>query len=98
MSRGNAAPKFVNSLDAQGFNFPESSTSGGARASRRGTGGVDDRGAAEEDGPVTWETPEVHLGIRATEDRRPPPTRRRQQAVRRPACVATMPGGHRTYA
>ncbi len=26
------------------------------RASRRGTGGVDDCGTAEEDGPVTWET------------------------------------------
>ena len=59
----------------------------------KGTGGVDDRGAAEEDGPVTWETPEVHSGVRATEDRRPPPTRRRHQAVRRPACEAAMPEG-----
>jgi hypothetical protein len=69
VSCGTAAPKFVESLDAQGLNSPESSTSGGARASQRGTGGVDDRGAAEEDGPVTWEAPGVHLGIRATEDR-----------------------------
>ena len=32
------------------------------RASRRGTGGVDDCGTAEEDGPVTWETPERPVG------------------------------------
>ena len=57
MGRRKAAPKFVNCLDAQGFNFPESNTSGGVRASRRGTGGVDDCGMPEEDGPVTWETP-----------------------------------------
>jgi len=28
------------------------------KASRRGTGGVVDCGTAEEDGPVTWETPD----------------------------------------
>ena len=32
------------------------------RASQRGTGGVDDCGTAEEDGPVTWETPERPVG------------------------------------
>ena len=31
-------------------------------ASRRGTGGVDDCGTAEEDGPVTWETPDCPVG------------------------------------
>ncbi len=31
-------------------------------ASRRGTGGVDDCGTAEEDGPVTWETPDRPVG------------------------------------
>ncbi len=31
------------------------------KASRRGTGGVVDCGTAEEDGPVTWETPSVRL-------------------------------------
>ena len=40
------------------------------KASRRGTGGVDDCGTAEEDGPVTWETPDrpiVETGL--TENR-----------------------------
>ena len=40
-------------------------------ASRRGTGGVDDCGTAEEDGPVTWETPDrpvVGTGRRRTGD------------------------------
>jgi len=32
------------------------------KASRRGTGGVDDCGTAEEDGPVTWETPDCPVG------------------------------------
>ena len=31
-------------------------------ASRRGTGGVDDCGTAEEDSPVTWETPDRPVG------------------------------------
>ena len=31
-------------------------------ASRRETGGVDDCGTAEEDDPVTWETPERPVG------------------------------------
>ena len=31
-------------------------------ASRGGTGGVVDCGTAEEDGPVTWETPERPVG------------------------------------
>ena len=31
-------------------------------ASRRGTGGVDDCGTFEEDGPVTWETPDRPVG------------------------------------
>ena len=45
--------------DAQGLSNHESSIPGGAKeASRRGTGGVDDCGTAEEDGPVTWETPD----------------------------------------
>ena len=30
--------------------------------SRRGTGGVFDCGTAEEDGPVTWETPDCPVG------------------------------------
>ncbi len=41
------------------------------KASRRGTGGVDDCGTAEEDGPVTWETPDrpvVGSGRRRTGD------------------------------
>ncbi len=41
------------------------------RASRRGTGGVDDCGTAEEDGPVTWETPDrpiARSGLRRTGD------------------------------
>jgi len=40
-------------------------------ASRRGTGGVDDCGTAEEDGPVTWETPDrpvARSGLRRTGD------------------------------
>jgi hypothetical protein len=32
------------------------------RASRRGTGGVDDCGTTEEDDPVTWETPDCPVG------------------------------------
>ncbi len=32
------------------------------KASRRGTGGVEDCGTAEEDGPVTWETPDCPVG------------------------------------
>ena len=32
------------------------------KASRRGTGGVVDCGTAEEDGPVTWETPDCPVG------------------------------------
>jgi hypothetical protein len=48
--------------DAQGLGNLESSIAGGARASRRGTGGVDDCGTAEEDGPVTWETPVCPAG------------------------------------
>jgi hypothetical protein len=32
-------------------------------ASRRETGGVDDCGTAEEDSPVTWETPDRAGGI-----------------------------------
>ncbi len=43
--------------DVQGLSNPEDSIRVGAKASRRGTGGVDDCGTAEEDGPVTWETP-----------------------------------------
>jgi hypothetical protein len=31
-------------------------------ASRRETGGVDDCGTAEEDDPVTWETPDRPIG------------------------------------
>ena len=31
-------------------------------ASRRGTGGVFDCGTFEEDGPVTWETPDRPVG------------------------------------
>jgi len=31
-------------------------------ASQRGTGGVLDCGTAEEDGPVTWETPDRPVG------------------------------------
>ena len=58
--------------DAQGLSNPESSIPGGAKeASRRGTGGVDDCGTAEEDGPVTWETPDrpvVRSGRRRTGD------------------------------
>jgi len=48
--------------DAQGFACSESSTPGGDRVSRRGTGGVFDCGTAEEDGPVTWETPDCPVG------------------------------------
>ncbi len=58
--------------DAQGLSNPESSIPGGAiEASRRGTGGVDDCGTAEEDGPVTWETPDrpvARSGRRRTGD------------------------------
>lgn len=42
---------------AQGVSHSESSTLRGALASRGGTGGVIDCGTAEEDDPVTWETP-----------------------------------------
>ena len=48
--------------DAQGLANPEGSTPQGDRASREGTGGVIDCGTAEEDDPVTWETPERPVG------------------------------------
>ena len=56
--------------DAQGIGFPESSTPEGTMASQRGTGGVVDCGTVEEDGPVTWDTPDRPVWWnRATENR-----------------------------
>jgi hypothetical protein len=38
-------------------------------ASRRVTGGVDDCGTFEEDGPVTWEAPDRPVGAMVRHDR-----------------------------
>lgn len=45
-----------------GYSQGDGSTEG-HEASRRGTGGVDDRGTVEEDGPVTRETPDRPDGM-----------------------------------
>jgi hypothetical protein len=70
------SPEIENIPSAQGFETLEGSTLGGDLASRGGTGGVEDRGTAEEGAPVTWETPdllEVNSGYRRPRD--PSPTR-----------------------
>jgi len=73
--------------------FPEA-----LKASRRGTGGVVDCGTAEEDGPVTWETPDCPVG-RSGRRRTGDPLRRAVGCKRtdgRPRGVKAT--GHRTNA
>ena len=68
--------------------------------SQRGTGGVVDCGTAEEDGPVTWETPDCPVGVsgrRRTGD----PLRRAVGCKRsdgRPRGVKKNATGHRNHA
>ncbi len=61
MGRRNAASK-CSSRMLKGSATPKAALPEALRASRRGTGGVDDCGTAEEDGPVTWETPDCPVG------------------------------------
>jgi hypothetical protein len=55
-------PRNTETSGAQDFTGSESSTLEGDRASRRGTGGVEDYGGLEEDHQVTWETLELPRG------------------------------------
>src|SRR4051794_40093430 len=60
---------------------PTLKAAGGVTVSGRGgasRGGVDDRGALEEDGPVTWEAPVCPRAMRGSRRPRPqtPPARR----------------------
>ncbi len=61
MGRRNAASK-CSSRMLKGSATLKAALPEALRASRRETGGVDDCGTAEEDGPVTWETPDRPVG------------------------------------